>query len=480
MRSFVATILTACLLLASPMPLLAEAQDNLSRLPQRWADKLQPIPVRDLSGANTPARQAINTTREKLGQLLLANAPQPGEVAAAYGKLAALYQVYSMPALAEMAYANALALDPDNFRWRYLSARLADETGKAASALAQYRQARAIRPDYPAFDNRIGKTLLDLDRLAEAKSHFQKALKQDGQQAMAHFYLGQIALMQRHFQEAADHFRKTLALDPQASAAHFPLAQALRGLGKNDEARAQAKQAGKRLPQPEDPEAAELVRLKVGARPVFRLALDAVRKRDYEAARKKFEEGLKLDPENLNALVSYARVLYLNGEPAKSREILQRVLKRNPSHANANFFLALLVNQRDGDNAARSLFEKALKTNPYHAGAHFFLANLLMRSSHYADAARHYEKAAALDPRLTPARFYGSLAEYLAGQSVAAATTALMKLKENGFNAPLVEYALTRIREARDSSELARDPWLIPPPANPFPPMRDYPSSRPY
>ncbi len=467
------------LLLAFSSPLIALTQDNLSSLPQRWAGKLQPVPVRDLSGANTPARHAIEETRQKLGQLLLDENADSRELAAAYGKLAALYQVYAMPALAEVAYANALSLDPQNFRWRYLSARLADETGKASSALEQYRQARSLRPDYPAFDNRIGKVLLDLDRLDEARRHFRKALEKDGQRAMAHFYLGQIALMQRRFPEAVDHFRKTLALDPEASATHFPLAQALRGTGNNEQAREQARLAGKRLPQPDDPEVAELVRLKIGARPVFRQALDAVRKRDYAQARRKFEEGLKLDPENLDALVSYARVLYLDGLPEKSEQTLRRVLKRNPSHANANFFLALLLDRKTGDETARRFFEKALKTNPYHAGAHFFLANLLLRSGRYADAEKHYEKAISLDSRLTPAKFFRIVARYLSGEPLGDIRDRLSTLAQSGYNPQLVEYALMRFEQGLDDG-LKNDPWLVPPPANPFPPMRDYPSSRPY
>ena len=483
-------VLFLCLiLLLTAAAAWANPPDALAQLPAAWSQKLLPIPERDLSGASSLARKRILDTRQQLGARLKDTSAPASELAAAYGKLAALYQVYAMPALAEIGYKNATTLAPTSFRWRYLSAWLADETGKAAAALKQYQQARQLKPDYPTLALRIGKILFDLDQLDAAKTELEKALEIPGNRATAHFYLGQIALLKRQFAEAANHFRQTLQLAPDASAAHFPLAQSLRGMGETEAARKQAKLTGKKLPRPEDALVDELIRLKIGARPYFKQALDAVRNRDYDTAREKFEQGLERDPDNPNALVSYARVLYLAGDPERAEATLKKVLTKNPNHANANFFLALILDQKAGDQAAEPLFKKTLDKNPYHAGAHFFLANLLLRTGRYQQALNHYDEALSIDDKLLPAKFYRLMAQRLLGKPAPVIIAELGRLKMGfaalypsyGGEAPsIITYAIQQLRRYPNPNSLLQDPVLIPAPADPYRPIRDYPSARPY
>ncbi|MGB5537535.1 MAG: hypothetical protein WBN08_16705, partial [Thiogranum sp.] len=58
-----ALLLFGLLMLAPPLPLLADA---LSELPAAWQDKLQAVPETDVSGTERIARETITRTRSRL------------------------------------------------------------------------------------------------------------------------------------------------------------------------------------------------------------------------------------------------------------------------------------------------------------------------------------------------------------------------------------------------------------------------------
>ena len=211
--------------------------DALVDLPGDWA-VLSPVPELDISGAEARARSAIQKARVDVATLL----DRPGigrtELGEAYGRLGAYYHVYNIRSGAEACYSNAMRLAPDEFRWAYLDAYLAHVSGRYAEGLERFARAREIGPAYAPIEIYEAEALLEFNRVDEAEEKLRSGFDGEGLRARAAYRLGQIALQRREFDEAVEYLETALQLDPAGTAAYFPLAQALRGAGDAEAARA--------------------------------------------------------------------------------------------------------------------------------------------------------------------------------------------------------------------------------------------------
>jgi tetratricopeptide (TPR) repeat protein len=155
-----------------------------------------------------------------------------------------------------------------------------------------------------------------------------------------------------------------------------------------------------------DPLVDELDKLKNPAHQHFVTAMTSVQKKQYSKAKAEFEAGLRLDPDNIAARTSFARVLYLDGDYKRTRSELERVLKQDPRKHLALFLLALLEEAANKPDAAAELYRRVLEIRPDHDGANFFLANYYMRKRDYQQAIKHYDLAIANDANNLPAQLY--------------------------------------------------------------------------
>ncbi|MGD8590938.1 MAG: tetratricopeptide repeat protein [Chromatiales bacterium] len=395
------------LLVAMPLACLGDA---LSELPAAWQPRLQSLAETDLSGAEPYARQVIEQQRAEVVQQLQDPSTVADELAEAYGRLGALYQVYHLPAAAQICYANSIQLDPDKLRWLYYAGYLASRNGRHAVAVEFYLKARQLEPDYAPLALRLGESRLELDRLESAASDLQAAAQTPGLRAMALYLLAQIDLLQRRYSQAIERLEEVLRLDPQADRVHYPLARALRAQGRNDQARQQLALQGKRLPSVDDPLIQELEGLDQGARRFFTEGLRASRRQDFSSAAQAFAQGLEIEPDNDNARVSYARALLLSGQSEQAGRQLERVLQRSPEQILARFLSAILLEERGEIPAAEKGYRQVLQQDPTHYGAHYCLANRRYQTGDFAQAAEHYRAALSIQPDIPPARLYELLA----------------------------------------------------------------------
>lgn len=431
------------------------------------AAELLPLPTADLSGLEPLGREAIQTARARLGE---------GEGRAAlaerYARLGALYQRFDIDRAAAVCWSNARRLQPDDYRWPYYQGWLALNLGQLDQALAAFKRARELRPDFPPLDLRIGQVMLGANRLEEASAHLRRAAESPGLRAAALYYQGQIAVLRRDYPSAEPLLAEALRLAPDAAAVHYPLAQAYRGLGEPERARAELAlfrgHSAADTPAVEDPLADRLQQVIQRSDEAFNDAMAAVRARAYPAAVSAFEKGLAIDPDNLDARISYARALYLADRVEQARGQLQRVLDStqgaphdgaNPRRALAAFLLGLLADERPDPADARRLYRLALSLQADQAGAHYFLAHHLFRDGRYRDAAAHY-RAAYADTDLPPARLLGLVAERLAGDLDATIAAELVELLDAAAAAPqrsAASYALARLRALSDDPAVHDD-----------------------
>jgi tetratricopeptide (TPR) repeat protein len=381
-------LLTLVTFLLAGLPVMAG--DMASDLPASLAARLRAITEVNLGDMDIQARDSIQIARRQLNEVLQAQPVQSDKLAAAYGELGGLYQAHLVFPAAEDCFHNALQLAPDEFRWAYYGAYLAETDGRTRLALARYKQARTLKPGYKALTLRLGNVLLDLNELERAQAAFEQVVNATGLESAALYGLGQIALLKRDYDTAIDAFTQALTFDPAASSIHYPLAQALRATQRNDEAKAQLAMLGDQPPTFRDPQIESLEALKVGSRIHFLQAMKAIRRQDYAAASKAFAEGLEMEPDNVPARISYARTLYLTGDRNGARQALKAAVALQSDNSLGLFLLGILTEEQGDASKAAGYYRRAIRHTPDHAGAHFFLANQYYRQGSYTSAARHY------------------------------------------------------------------------------------------
>jgi len=123
-------------------------------------------------------------------------------------------------------YDRALAVTEGNFAIHAFLADELDDAGRRADAVAHYREALRIRPDFPHAHYDLGVMAEAEGRDAEAMSEYRAALAANPDFAAAHFNLANLLGISGAIDEAAAHYRRVLELDPSHPGARQGLALA--------------------------------------------------------------------------------------------------------------------------------------------------------------------------------------------------------------------------------------------------------------
>lgn len=441
-----AHVAIAALLLLSPA-IVNAADAALITPPSAWQEHFEPMPRIDRSNLDPATDKRLNELRERIGTALAASKPaQPAaDLIAALGDLCAMYDDMGTRTSAQTCYENLRRADPDEFRWPYQQAWMELRSGRDQEALTLLDAAARLRDDYPPLTLRRGEALYGLNRLDAATDALLPASKEPGLSARADYFLGQIALLRREYGKARDLFQHALQRAPQADAVHYPLAQTLRQLGELDAAKAQLAKRGKGLPKATDRYAQAVATAASGANAHFYRGMKAKEEVDLSTAAKEFATGLKLDPANRAARISYARLLYLNGDAVGARAQLQRVLDGDHPAPLAAFLLGLLYEGEHDEDKAAQRYRQALHTDPEMPGAHYFLGQLLYRRGDYAAALPHLRFAADADDDNLSARLLSWATRYRQGEAPPSLIRELRAALDTRPRDPTLRYALARL-----------------------------------
>jgi tetratricopeptide (TPR) repeat protein len=127
------------------------------------------------------------------------------------------------------------------------------------------------------------------------------------------------------------------------------------------------------------------------------LAYEAWQAGRLDEARRGYEEVLRGDAHNVDALLGLAAIASRQGQFERAQELYLRVIESDPSDATAQ---AALINLRGQANAGAS--ESRLKTllanQPASSALQFALGNLYARQGRWNDAQQAYFQAYALEP----------------------------------------------------------------------------------
>jgi tetratricopeptide (TPR) repeat protein len=137
----------------------------------------------------------------------------------------------------------AIAIEPDYAMPHYdLGVALAG-VGRLDEAMGQYEQAVRLDPENAAAQNNLGQALLFRGRLDEGVAHCRAALKIDPELAEAHYNVGSVLDIRGRIDEAIKEYRKALGANPELVEAHYHLGMALARRGQLVEASAEYRKA---------------------------------------------------------------------------------------------------------------------------------------------------------------------------------------------------------------------------------------------
>ena len=353
---------------------------------------LELVPHPDLSQLKPEVREllepAVDYFRQQRATL------EGRQLGLAYGRMGINYLAHEQQDAAGACFRNAALLDPENARWPYLLAVHYEETGFLDKAVDSYRAALILDRTYLPGYIRLGRVLLELNRLVEAEAAFQVVLNVVPDDAAALAGQGQVAFESDKFEQAAELFKKALAKDPEASSLHYRLGLTYRALGQTDKARAELEKAGERIPTSEDPLLAFVQAHTRGAEHYLQAAAGAEAAGQLAAAIKLYDLATSIDPTNADALLKLAELQGAAGQMDGAFVTFGRVLSLDPGNARANYFVGTMLEQRGQEAEARKYYEKALEREPQLVEPRMLLANGQMRAGEYGQAGENYAQIA--------------------------------------------------------------------------------------
>lgn len=161
------------------------------------------------------------------------------ENAALYYNLGNVYYDMGSYAEAVTAYENSLDRGASDLRVYYNLGNAYYRQGDMEAALAAYEDAQAAGegegPDGQLTVNQA-RTLMQLDRMEEARGLLEGYVEENGEDRNAWFHLGNIAYDQGDLESAAAHYSRATEIDPAFTRGHFNLGNALYRIGAYDQA----------------------------------------------------------------------------------------------------------------------------------------------------------------------------------------------------------------------------------------------------
>jgi tetratricopeptide (TPR) repeat protein len=137
---------------------------------------------------------------------------------------------------AETLWRTTLARNPASWMACDNLGNVLRDRGSLVEAIAQYRKALDLKPDYTEGHNDLGNALSEQEAVAEAIAQYRKALDLQPNFARAYYNLGNALIKQRAVAEAIAQYRKALSIQPRFADAQFNLGLALFQNGETKEA----------------------------------------------------------------------------------------------------------------------------------------------------------------------------------------------------------------------------------------------------
>jgi len=236
------------------------------------------------------------------------------------------------------------------------------QAGRPGEALAPYRKALQLRPQFAAAHNNLANALLAEGREDDALSHYEAATRIDPRLGDAFSNLGLLLKTRGDVPGAVAALERAAALRPDLAAVHDNLGIAYYSAHRYIEA---------------------------------------------EAAHRK---ALALNPASTDALNNLGNALSAVGRTTEALAAYESVLQRVPGNADALSNMGLLLHEQHRTAEAIESYRKALAAKPDHFDALNNLGYLLQEQGRRREAMDYYRHALQANPRATRAAYNLGLA----------------------------------------------------------------------
>ena len=279
------------------------------------------------------------------------------------------------PAAAIDPMSRAIALNGTNPEFHYNLGLAFQAMGDRDSAIAGYRRASELKPDYGDALTNLGNLLLNVNELADAEDCYRRLIRFNASNPVAHNNLGAALLRRDEPEDAADCFREALRLEPRYAAAHNGLGTALLARDLCEEADACFRESLKINPQ--DARAHNNLGLALSGQGRFGAAVDS------------FREALGLAADYIEAHINLGNMYFEQDSLDDAEHCFRDALRLKPEYIKPRFNLANVFVERDEFDQALEIFDDLLGQQP---GA----VNYLVAKAHALDRRGSYDAAYAI------------------------------------------------------------------------------------
>jgi tetratricopeptide (TPR) repeat protein len=234
--------------------------------------------------------------------------------------------------------------------------------GQHENAVANLRQAAAIRPDFAETYSRLGYALNSLDLRSEAIEAWKQAVRLGSNDANLRYNLGVLLTWAGQHQEAAAQFREGLRLQPETPDAQYNLGINLLRLNLLQEAVACFREAVRMQPTEH--------------RFHYELAGALAQDRQVQEAIAEYRATLQLKPEMVAAHHNLGNLLYTAGSVDEAFEEWRQEAALDPRAPDPRFNMALVLADRGEIDQAIKLFQEVITLKPDMARAYINLGRL--------------------------------------------------------------------------------------------------------
>src|SRR3990170_4785132 len=242
-----------------------------------------------------------------------------------------------------------------------------------------------------------GNAFLHLGRTADALQAYDEILKFDRGNLEALVGTAQVYLADRRWRNVIDLADTYLAMKPGDAEMLTFRGDAQLALGKRSEAQISYEAA--LLKKPGDPDLlARIERAKVDIAVLQSRALIASASGNLEQAMALFDDVLKVEPENANALVGKSVALRRAGRIDEALECLHHVLARQPGHGGALVNRGRILEERGDLEDALEAYDKLIELNPRDPDAWVAQGDVLAKMGREEDALKSYGEALKIAP----------------------------------------------------------------------------------
>ena len=373
---------------------------------------------------------------------------RPGS-AEAVGKLGVAYHANQFPEQAAAAYRIAARLASNDYQWTYAQAYLAEENGDSSNQVRLLQRTLKLKPDYAPALLKLADSYFKLDQLDQAAHYYEQAsrLTDAGASLPAVFGLGRTAARRQEWSKVVEIAAPLSRSYPYLLPPYELLEEAYGKLGQKDKA-LEAKQAGamtkwKVVPPPTDPFDDQLTaasfsstRLLKQAGVLSRLAhpdraVDVARRAAQadptdpaipnflghtlltffgdqpaavDEAMKQLSACLRLRPDDLAPLWSFADDFFKSPKPRPAVERMRAFLQTYGERPEAQFYLAQAADELGQSAEAVAQYRAALKRTPTDSAIHNKLAQVLLKTGKTDEGVAEFQRAIQLNPMNMGAR----------------------------------------------------------------------------